>query len=294
MDVFLQLFVTGLVVGATYGLIALGFVLIYKSSGILNLAQGELIMIGAYVCFLFSVQVGMPFWAAVAITLPVSLLIGMVIERLLLRHMVGQPIISIIMMTIGLMILMRGIATWIWGAEPQAYPSVFPTESVSIGSVNLSYEYICAAALSILFVIIFILFFRFTRSGLIMRATADDEQAALSIGISIKTVLSRSWAIATMTAAMGGIILGILVGLDTTSFPQYGLKVLPVVLLGGLESIPGAIIGGIIIGLTENMSGQYLDFLGGGMKELAPYIMVLVVLIIRPYGLFGLKRIERI
>ena len=127
-----------------------------------------------------------------------------------------------------------------------------------------------------------------------MRATADDEQAALSIGISIKTVLSRSWAIATMTAAMGGIILGILVGLDTTSFPQYGLKVLPVVLLGGLESIPGAIIGGIIIGLTENMSGQYLDFLGRGMKELAPYIMVLVVLIIRPYGLFGLKRIERI
>ncbi len=294
MDIFLQLAVTGLVVGATYGLIALGFVLIYKSSGILNLAQGELVMIGAYICFLFAVQIGIPFFAAVALTLPVSMIIGMVIERLFLRHMIGQPLISIIMMTIGLMILIRGIATWIWGASPQAYPQVFPQDSVSIGSMNISYEYLWAAGLSLVFVIIFVLFFRFTRSGLIMRAMADDEPAALSVGISIKKVLSRSWAIATMTAAMGGIILGTLVGLDTTNFPEYGLKVLPVVLLGGLDSVPGAIIGGIIIGLTENLGGQYLDFLGGGMKELAPYIVVLIVLVIRPHGLFGVKRIERI
>ncbi len=294
MDIFLQLVVTGFVVGATYGLIALGFVLIYKSSGILNLAQGELVMIGAYICFLFAVQIGIPFFAAVALTLPVCMIIGMIIERLFLRHMIGQPLISIIMMTIGLMILIRGIATWIWGAEPKAYPRVFPQESVSIGSINISYEYLWAAGLSLVFVTIFILFFRFTRSGLVMRATADDEPAALSVGISIKKVLSQSWAIATMTAAMGGIILGTLVGVDTTNFPEYGLKVLPVVLLGGLDSIPGAIIGGIIIGLTENLGGQYLDFLGGGMKDLAPYIVVLIVLIIRPHGLFGVKRIERI
>ncbi|NQT73269.1 MAG: branched-chain amino acid ABC transporter permease [Chloroflexi bacterium] len=294
MDTFLQLVVTGLAVGATYGLIALGFVLIYKASGVLNLAQGELMMFGAYICFVFSVQANIPFYAAVALTLPVALLIGAVIERFFLRYMIGQPLISVIMMTIGLMILMRGIATWIWGTEPKVYPQVFPQESMSIGSVNISYEYLWAAGLSIFFVLIYIIFFRFTKSGLVMRATSDDEHAALSIGISIKKVLSQSWAIAALTAAVGGIIIGALVGLDTTSFPQYGLKVLPVVLLGGLDSIPGAIIGGILIGLTENLVPEYLGFLGGGMEELAPYILVLIVLIVRPHGLFGLKRIERI
>ena len=295
MEILPQYLVTGLVVGATYGLIALGFVLIYKASAVLNLAQGELVMLGAYVCFLFAVQIGIPFFAAVALTLPASLLIGMALERLFLRHMIGQSLIAVIMMTIGLMVFLRGVATWMWGANPQVYPAVFPREALTLGNVNLSYEYVWAAGLSVLFLLIFLLFFQFTKSGLIMRATADDEQAAHSAGISIKSVLSMSWAIASLTAAVGGIILGCLVGLNTTIFPEYGLKVLPVVLLGGLESIPGAIIGGIIIGLSENLAALYLEpILGAGMKELTPYIIVLLILVIKPYGLFGLRRIERI
>lgn len=296
MDVLPQYLVTGLVVGATYGLIALGFVLIYKASAVLNLAQGELIMIGAYICFFFSAQAGIPFFAAVALTLPVSLLIGVIMERLFLRHMIGQPLVAVIMMTIGLMVFLRGVVSAVWGDKSRAYVAALPEEALTFGSIRLSYEYLISAAVSVSFLIILLLFFRFTKTGLTMRAVADEEQAAQSVGISIKGVLSKSWSIAALTAAVGGIILALLSGgVNTSHFPEYGLRVLPVVLLGGLESIPGAIIGGIIIGLSENLAALYVEpILGAGMKELMPYIIVLLILVIRPYGLFGLRRIERI
>jgi len=296
--------VFGLVVGAVYGVVALGFVLIYKSSSVLNLAQGALLMLGGFTCLQIArfLPGGIGFFIlAVLITLVIAILLGLGIERLALRPLIGEPLISIIMMTIGLNVLLGGIGYAIWGSGNYAYPiDIIPIGSVSILGSDLSYKYLFSLAIAVISLVLFSLFFQFTRSGIAMRATADDQLAAQSLGISVKRIFGNAWAIGCITAAIGGIVLGFLVGLNSYNTPLFGIRVLPVVLLGGLDSIPGAILAGLIIGVSENLAGAYFDpilyqWLGwGGTKEIFPFIIIMIILMVKPYGLFGWVRIERI
>jgi branched-chain amino acid transport system permease protein len=200
------------------------------------------------------------------------------------------------MMTIGLNVLLGGIGYAIWESGNYPYPAnIIPAGAVTILGTAISYKYIFSLVTALLCLLFFTIFFQFTRSGIAMRATADDQLAAQSLGISTSQIFRNAWAISCITAAIGGIIIGFLIGLNSYNTPVLGLKVLPVVLLGGLDSVPGAIIGGLIIGVTENLAGAYLDpYVGGGMRDLFPYILIMIILMVKPYGLFGWVRIERI
>ena len=294
MEFFLQLLITGTVVGSIYALVALGFVLIYKSTGVINFAQGELLMWGAYVCLCLTVQFKIPFWPSFFLTLVFSFILGLLIERLLLRPMIGEPIISIIMLTIGLSSLLRSIIQIIWGTETRVFPQVFSPHPVYIAGVPVAQVYIWSVVFSVVFLILLSLFFKYTIFGIAMRATADDQQAAMSMGISVKTIFAIAWCISAVVSAVGGILIGTINGINA-SLSEIGLKVFPAVILGGLDSIPGAILGGFIIGILENLSGGYLDrFFGGGVKEVAPFVILVIILMIKPYGLFGTEEIEKV
>lgn len=290
MDKFLQLTITGLSTGMIYALIALGFVIIYKSSDVINFAQGELMVVGAYLAYAFIVQFGLPPTIGVAATLAMAVVIGVLIERLVLRPMIGEPIISLIMVTIGLSSVLRGIVNAIWGPVPRRFPAFIPTTDVQIGSAVISADRLIAIGVALVFLVAFTVFFRFTREGIAMRAIADDQQAALSMGISVKRVFAVAWAIAATSAAVAGIIVANIVGVGA-EIAGLGLRVFPVVILGGLDSVPGAIVGGVIIGLLEAYTGGYI---GQGLNLIIPFIVLLLVLMIRPYGLFGKQIIERV
>ncbi|KUK40698.1 MAG: Inner-membrane translocator [Clostridia bacterium 62_21] len=294
MDFFLQVLVTGLVVGSIYALVALGFVLIYKASDVINFAQGQLLLIGAYVSLTLATTYKVPFFLAVLCTLAASVVVGLAIERFILRPFIGEPVISVIMATIGLSSFLGGLIQVIWGTETRTFPQVFPTAPVHLGPVAVSQVYLWSLGLSLFLLLVFSVFFKYSSTGIVMRATADDQNAALSMGISVKKVFGITWAIAAVVAAIGGILLGNINGVNS-SLAQIGLKVLPVAILGGLDSIPGAVLGGFIIGLLESVAGGYLDpLVGGGVKEVIPFVVLVVVLMLRPYGLFGKEIIERV
>lgn len=294
MDFFLQILVGGFVIGGIYALVALGFVLIYKSSDAINFAQGEFLLVGAYACLTLIATYNVPLIPALIITLGFSAVLGFVIERLVLRPFIGEPVISMIMATIGLSSLMGGVIHLIWGTDMRVFPALFSSDSVRMGAVVISPVYLWSLAIVIALLIIFSLFFKFSKMGIAMRATADDQQAAQSMGISVKSVFAVTWAIAAVVAAVGGVLLGNINGVNA-SMALIGLKVLPVALLGGLDSIPGAIVAGFFIGVIENLAGGYIDpLVGGGVKEVVPFIILVLVLMIKPYGLFGKKEIERV
>ena len=294
MESVMQSLISGIVVGSIYALIALGFVLIYKSTAVINFAQGELLMFGAYLCLTLVVAFKIPFWVAFFTTLIAAALLGFLLERLFLRPMIGEPAISIIMLTIGLASLLQGIIHVIWGSETMVYPAIFPTEPLRFGAIVVSQVYLYSVFFAVLCLVLFNLFFRYSSSGIAMRAVANDQQAAQSMGISIKKIFAIAWAIAAVVAAVGGILIGNINGVNT-SLSGFGLKVFPAVILGGLDSIPGAILGGFIIGLLEALSGIYLDpIFEGGSKEVVPFVVLVVVLMFKPYGLFGTEEIEKI
>ena len=294
MEFLIQLLVAGLVVGSVYAMVALGFVLIYKSSGVINFAQGELLLIGAYLCLWLTVDVQVPFLASLLVTLTFSVVLGFGIERVFLRPMIGEPVLSVIMLTIGLSAVLRGTIIMLWGTDTRVFPDLFPSAPLEVGFVKISQVYVWSLALSVIFLTVFTLFFKYTTIGIAMRATSDDQTAALSMGISVKRVFAIAWAIAAVVAAVGGILLGNINGINL-SLSQFGLKVFPAVILGGIDSVPGAIVGGFAVGLLESLSSGYLDPLfGGGVREVAPFVMLVMVLMIRPYGLFGQERIERV
>lgn len=294
MTFFLQLVVTGLVVGAVYAMVALGFVLIYKSSDVINFAQGELLLVGAYTCWTLVAVYHVPFLLAMAVSICVSLFLGIAIERMVLRSFINEPVISVIMVTLGLSSAMRGILQVIWSTDTKTFPEIFPSAPVIIGPIAVSRVYLYSLFISLAMLVIFSLFFKYSNMGIAMRATADDQQAALSMGISVKVIFAATWAIAAVVAGIGGILLGNINGVNP-SLSHIGLTVLPVAILGGLDSIPGAIIGGLFIGVLESLSGGYLDpLLGGGVKEVAPFVVLVLILMIRPYGLFGQEIIERV
>jgi branched-chain amino acid transport system permease protein len=292
----LQLVISGLVVGSIYAAVALGFTIIYKATRVVNFAQGELLMVGAYVCYAFVVQMGVPFWGALLLTVLFGMVLAFLIERLILRPMIGEPIISIIMVTIGLSLVMRSLITAVWGNDILVYePKLFPQETVMIGGVPVSQEFIWCFVLSMFLLTVFSAFFKFSKAGVAMRATAFNQQVAQSMGISVKHIFALSWIISAVVSGIGGVLIGNINGINSSLY-HFGLKVFPATILGGLDSILGAALGGLIIGLLENLSdGLCNSYLGlSGVKEVAPYVILVIILMIKPYGLFGTKEIERV
>jgi branched-chain amino acid transport system permease protein len=295
MTFFLQLVVTGFALGMIYALIAIGFVIILKCSEAFNIAQGHFVLIGGYLGYTFLVTLSLPIWAALGLAIATAVVMGLLIERLTLRPLVGQPILATIMVTIALATILGGLATLIWGAEYKAYHGLLPTIILKVGTISIPSESLIGLIVSTVTVVILMLFFRYTKIGLAMRATAEDLQVVQSVGIKATTVYAVSWVIASVVGVIGGILLGGVSGANM-ELAEVGLKAFAVVLLGGVNSIGGAIVGGIILGMLENVAAGYLDPLlpGGGLAKVFPFFVMIIVLIFRPYGLFGLVRIERI
>jgi branched-chain amino acid transport system permease protein len=293
MEKFIQLSVSGISSGAILALVALGFVLIFKSSDVINFAQGELLMVGGYLTYVMLAWLNLPWVIGVPIAIILSALIGILIEHGVLRHLIGEPIISVIMVTVGLSILLRAILGLIFGNAPQQIPEFIPNYPVEIFGARVSADKLWAIVLSFALFILLTLFFRFSKEGIAMRAVADDQQAAMSMGISIKKVWAVAWAIAAMTAAVGGTLLAAIIGGVGLDIAHIGLIVFPVVILGGLDSIPGAVTGGLIVGLLQSYAGGYIDP-KLGLAEVVPFIVLVIILLVKPYGLFGTSRIERV
>jgi branched-chain amino acid transport system permease protein len=291
----LQLVITGVAVGGVYSLMALGFVLIFKASSVVNFGPGELVLFGAYVAWATILPMKMPLWLALPVTLGVAILLGLVIERGVLRPLIGEPIISVIMVTFGVASVIRGVLNMTWGSDTRPFPGLFSQEPFHLGPVPVSPVHLWSFVWVLVLLAAFSVFFKFSLTGTAMRATADNQQVAQSLGVSVKRVFALSWCIATVVSTLAGIILGSVRGGVDFSLADLGLKVFPVVILGGLESVAGAIIGGVLIGVLENLSGGYLDpIMGGGVKEVAPFVALVVILMLRPYGLFGKVQIERV
>ncbi|MYC98275.1 MAG: branched-chain amino acid ABC transporter permease [Gammaproteobacteria bacterium] len=290
MDIFLQLTVSGLSTGMIYALAAAGFVVIYKASDVINFAQGDLLLLGTYLIFFAVAQAGLPWSLGVLVTLLLAVAVALAVERLVLRPLVGEPIISMIMVTIGLSSVLRGAINAIWGPNPRAFESFLPAGDLVIGPAVLSAARVLSIPIALAVLAVLGLFFRYARDGIAMRAIADDQQAALSMGISIPRVFGVAWGLAAASAAIGGIMLGNIVGVSP-NVAAIGLRVFPVVILGGLDSIKGAVVGGAIIGLLEVYVGFYV---GHGLNLVVPYLVLIMVLMVRPYGLFGKEIIERV
>ena len=295
MTFFLQLVLTGFALGMIYALIAIGFVIILKCSEVFNIAQGHFVLIGGYLGYTFLVPLGLPIWAALGMTIATAIIMGLAIERLTLRPLLGEPVLAVVMVTIALATVLGGLATLIWGAEYKAYHGLLPTITLKVGAISIPSESLIGLIVSIAAVTILMLFFRYTKIGLAMRATAEDLAVVQSVGIKATTVYAVSWVIACVVGVIGGILLGGVSGANM-ELAEVGLKAFAVVLLGGVNSIGGAIVAGIILGMLENVAAGYLDPLlpGGGLAKVFPFIVMIIVLIFRPYGLFGLTRIERI
>jgi branched-chain amino acid transport system permease protein len=289
---FMQFFLSGLSMGSIYALVALGFVLIYKSTSILNLAQGEFLMVGAYICLSMTLDFGLGFIPSFLITIVFSIILGLAVERLVLRPLIGEPIISVIMVTLGLTYVLRGLVIMLWGNDIRQF-NIFPQEPIDLWGVKLTYLYLWSIGISLALLTFFAFFFKYARTGIFMRAVADHQTAAQSMGISVKRVFAISWCIATVVSSIGGILVGNIggVGVDLS---YIGLKVLPAVIFGGLDSILGAIIGGLVVGVLEFLSAGYLDPYIPAINEVFPFIVLVIILMIRPYGLFGIEEIERV
>jgi branched-chain amino acid transport system permease protein len=288
----MQFLVSGLAMGSIYALVALGFVLIYKSTSILNLAQGEFLMVGAYICLSMTLDFGLNFIVSFVLTLVFSVILGLAVERLVLRPLIGEPIISVIMVTLGLTYILRGVVIMLWGNDIRQF-NIFPEEPIDLWGVKLTYLYLWSMGISLILLTFFAIFFKYARTGIFMRAVADHQTASQSMGISVKRVFAISWCIAAVVSSIGGILVGNIggVGVDLS---YIGLKVLPAVIFGGLDSILGAIVGGLVVGVLEFLSAGYLDPYIPALNEVFPFIILVLVLMIKPYGLFGIEEIERV
>ena len=294
MAELLQYLITGLAVGMVYALIGLCFVLIWKSSGVANLALGPLVLLSSWFTYGMLVQANLPLWLGFVLVILFALALGWVIERVALRPLIAQPILSLIAVTLGIGYFIEGAVNFIWPWSVAALPRLFPREPLHIGPAVVSQEYLWVAGISLVIFGLLSLFFRYHKMGIAMRATADDQLAVQACGIPVTTIFSRSWMFACVLAAVGGVLLSSIGGI-TFGLVETGLKAFSVVILGGLNSFGGAIIAGPIIGLCESLGGGYLTpYIWAGVKDVIPFIIIIIVIIIRPYGLFGEERIERI
>lgn len=300
LRLLIQFTMTGLSEGALLALIALGLVLIYKSTDVLNFAHGEFMLLGAFITWDLLVNYQLPLLLALVLAGAIMIVVAISVERFMLRPLIGKPIISVIMVTIGMSSLIHAIVGAIWGPKRQVLPQIFPEIFEGSGlrifvegvrrPAQMSFDRIYWIIVAIALVLLFVLFFRRSRQGIAMRATADDQQAAMSMGISIQRIFAITWSVAALTAGVSGLMVA---DFDTvsTSINEVVLRAFPVIILGGLDSIAGAIIGGMVIALTEQYVSGFID---PTLKNVVPYLVLLLVLMARPYGLFGERIIERV
>jgi len=294
MAELLQYVITGVTVGMVYSLIALGFVLVWKSSGVANLALGQLVLISSWFTYSMLVQASLPIWLGFVFVILFALVLGWVIERFILRPLIAQPILSLITVTLGLAFFIEGAVSFVWPKSVAKFPDIFPQETIHIGTAVVSHEYLWAAGISLLLFGLLSLYFRYNKMGIAMRATADDQMAVQACGIPVTRIFSRSWMFACVLAAVGGVLMSSIGGIHI-GLAETGLRAFSVVILGGLDSFLGVIIAGPIIGLAENLGGGYLTPLTWpGVKEVIPFVIIIIVMFVKPYGLFGEERIERI
>jgi branched-chain amino acid transport system permease protein len=284
----------GLLVGAMYALVALGFVLIYKATDAINFAQGEFVMFAGFLAAAAIHLAGAPWWASALLTVVAMIVFAFGLERVVLRPLLGRPIIAVIMATIGLAAVLRGTATMAFGGGTQTIPLPISDSPVLLGPLILPPIKLVGAAVSLGFLAAFGWFFLKSRTGVAMRAVADNQQVAMAMGINVRRYFALAWALAGIVSALGGVLWGSMLGVDN-QLALVGLKVFPVMILGGLDSIIGAVVGGLIVGVVESLSAGFLDpLVGGGTKDFVPYLLMIAVLMIRPEGIFGRRRIERV
>ncbi len=284
----------GILIGLMYSLVALGFVLVYKATDAINFAQGEFVMIAGLLVVGFLGSAGVPLWIAVLISLVGMIAFGFGLERVMLRKLIGRPVIAVVMATIGLAAILRGIGPITIGAGTKPLPLPIPEEPFIWGPLFIPPIQLIGGAISLLFLAGFGYFFLKSRKGIAMRAVADNQQVAMAMGIDVERYFGLAWAMAGVVSALGGVLWGNMLGVDV-NLSLVGFKVFPVVILGGLDSIPGAIVGGLIVGIVENVVAGYVDpYVGGGTKDFAPYVLMILALMIRPYGIFGKRIIERV
>jgi branched-chain amino acid transport system permease protein len=291
MTTFIQLLISGISVGLIYGLIAIGFVLIYKSSQIFNFAQGEMVMFGAFLMWTFLGPAGLHPALGILIVLIIAALYGYGLERFPLRPMIGQPILATIMVTMGIAIFMKGFALLLWSSNIGIkYPAIMTEKMYDFIGIPISNITIFSLVFVLVLVVLLSVFFNYSRTGLHMRAAAESHELAQSMGIRVTSAIAQSWAIAAIVSTAGGFLLGYVRGIDL-GLLEVGMIAVAAALVGGLESFKGAIFGGLIIGVVQSLGGGYIGY---GLKEVIPFIIMVLVLIYKPYGLFGLERIERV
>ncbi len=301
MTKFLSLLSDGLALGAVYALVALGFVVIYRATKVINFAQGGLVVFGAFLVYQAEHTWGLPFWVSALFAIACCAAIGAVFEALVLRRMIGQPIFAIILITIGLFLLVEPVTTTVWHNPPTGVETPWRLHAVTLGSVRILEVNIATVVLGGVVLALFFALFRYSRIGLAMRATAVDQEAALAQGINVRSVFALSWAIAGAVAVVGGMMLaggaGPAPGLSIT-LGLIALRAFPAIILGGLDSAPGAVVGGLVIGIAQVMAAGYIPgnvpALGAEFADVVPYIIMFLVLLVRPYGLFGTPEVERV
>ena len=290
----IALLTNGVLIGLMYSLIALGFVLVYKATDAINFAQGEFVMLAGFIIAGTIVLGGAPFWVGVLVAVLGMVAFGFGLERIVLRPLLGRPVVAVIMATLGLAAVLRGAAPLFYGAETRSIVLPISDEPIAFGAITLPPVQVVGALLSLAFLGAFTWFFLKSRMGVAMRAVADNQQVAMAMGIHVERYFAIAWGMAGVVSALGGLAWGALLGVDV-HLALIGLKVFPVVILGGLDSIVGAVVGGLIVGVVENLAAGYLDpLVGGGTKDFAPYVLMILMLMIRPYGIFGKRRIERV
>lgn len=290
MNYFIELLVSGLAVGAIYGLVAMGFAVIYKATGIVNFAQGEVGMLSAYITWSLATSLGTGSLATVALAIVVGAVLGLLCERLIMRPMLGEPVLSVVLVTVGLAVVLRSIVTIVWGASPHKFEVAGADELVNLGGIGLRVSQLGVLEALVLAVAGFWYFLGHSRFGVAMRAVAADEKTARLMGVSTARVQAVAWASASALAGLAGALFAVIYGLTPTIY-ELGLKAFPATVLGGFDSVLGSGVSGLIIGVLENMTGGYLS---SSLKEIAGFMLILVVLMVRPFGLFGEKRIERV
>jgi len=289
--VFFQQLISGMAVGSIYALIALGFVIIYKATEVINFAQGELMVWGAFLVLTLTASLGLPLWSSLLLSLFLMALFGMLLEVLAIRRLVGKHVFSIVMATIGLSFVLRHLAGIIWSYDNFPFPSLFPRQPLSImGLTTISSSHLGIILASFALMALLFLFFKFTSLGLAMRASQQNQLGASIVGISVKRIFSMTWALAAILGAIAGILIAPVQFLNV-NLGYLGLKAFPAAVLGGFGSIPGAIVGGLIIGISENLAGT---FLATWVRDIFAYIILLGILMIRPEGIFGLQEKKRV
>ena len=288
-----ELSINGALVGLMYTLIALGIVLVFKSSGIANLAQGAIAMVGAYLTWAALVLLGAPVWVGIPLVVVAMFFVGRAIERVALRRMIGQPVIMVIMLTLGLEILLRGLAPALFGPVKKRLDIGIDNAPVILGPILIDRAYLISGVVALALVGLSLLFFR-SRQGIMLRAVSDDQTASWSVGIPVERAIGISWGLAGIAAAAGGILWGSIQGVDWT-LSLLLIKALAVAILGGLDSIVGVLVAGLVLGILENVAPVYLERFGiSGTRDVVASFVILLTVIVRPYGLFGREDIERV